>query len=58
MAEWLEGLGRITLLAGESVRSLFSRKVAWRDLLYQVYFTGVKSQSVVIITGAFTGVVA
>jgi ABC-type transporter Mla maintaining outer membrane lipid asymmetry permease subunit MlaE len=32
--------------------------VAWRDLLYQIYFTGVKSQSVVIITGAFTGVVA
>jgi phospholipid/cholesterol/gamma-HCH transport system permease protein len=57
MAEWLEGLGRIILLAKESIASLFSFKVAWRDLLYQVYFIGVKSQSVVLITGAFTGMV-
>ena len=57
IAEWLEGLGRVTLLAREAVASLFTFKVAWRDLLYQVYFTGVKSQSVVIITGAFTGMV-
>jgi phospholipid/cholesterol/gamma-HCH transport system permease protein len=57
IAEWLEGLGRLTLLAKESVASLLTFKVAWRDLLYQVYFTGVKSQSVVLITGAFTGMV-
>jgi phospholipid/cholesterol/gamma-HCH transport system permease protein len=57
ITEWLEGLGRITLLAKESVASLFTFKVAWRDLIYQVYFTGVKSQSVVLITGAFTGMV-
>ena len=57
MAEWLEGLGRITLLAKESVASLLTFKVAWRDLLYQIYFVGVKSQSVVLITGAFTGMV-
>jgi phospholipid/cholesterol/gamma-HCH transport system permease protein len=57
IAEWLEGLGRITLLAREAFASLFTVKVAWRDLLYQIYFTGVKSQSVVLITGAFTGMV-
>ncbi len=57
LAEGLEGLGRLTLLAKESVASLFTFKVAWRDLLYQVYFIGVKSQSVVLITGAFTGMV-
>src|ERR1039457_5401575 len=57
ITEWLEGLGRITLLAKESVASLLIFKDAWRDLLYQVYFTGVKSQSVVLITGAFTGMV-
>jgi phospholipid/cholesterol/gamma-HCH transport system permease protein len=57
MAEWLEGLGRITLLAKESVASLLTFKVAWRDLIYQIYFVGVKSQSVVLITGAFTGMV-
>ena len=57
VAEWLEGLGKLTLLTKETFASLFTFKVAWRDLLYQVYFTGVKSQSVVLITGAFTGMV-
>ena len=57
LAEWIEGLGRLALLVKDSVASLFTFKVAWRDLLYQVYFVGVKSQSVVLITGAFTGMV-
>ena len=57
IAEWLVGLGRITLLAREAAGSLFRFKVVWRDFLYQVHFVGVKSQSVVLITGAFTGMV-
>jgi phospholipid/cholesterol/gamma-HCH transport system permease protein len=57
LAEGLDGLGRLTLLAKESVTSLFTFKVAWKDLIFQVYFIGVKSQSVVLITGAFTGMV-
>jgi phospholipid/cholesterol/gamma-HCH transport system permease protein len=57
IVDWLEGLGRITLLAKESIASLFALRVAWKDLVYQVYFAGVKSQSVVLITGAFTGMV-
>src|SRR5258707_1757707 len=57
IAEWLEGLGSITILVKESVASLFTFKVTWRDLLYQIYFVGVKSQSVIVITGAFTGMV-
>src|SRR5882762_614492 len=57
IAEWLDGLGRITLLAKEAITSLFTLKVAPRDLVYQMYFIGVKSQSVVLITGAFTGMV-
>jgi phospholipid/cholesterol/gamma-HCH transport system permease protein len=57
IAAGLEGLGGLTLLAKDALTSLCSLKVAWRDLLYQVYFTGVKSQSVVLITGAFTGMV-
>src|SRR6516162_2734329 len=57
IAEWLEGLGRLTLLAKDTFTSLLTFKVAWRDYLYQVYFIGVKSQSVVLITGAFTGMV-
>jgi phospholipid/cholesterol/gamma-HCH transport system permease protein len=31
--------------------------LSWRDVVRQVYFIGVKSQSVVLITGAFTGMV-
>jgi phospholipid/cholesterol/gamma-HCH transport system permease protein len=57
VAEWLEGMGRITLLAKESLVSLFTLKVSGRDLLYHIYFIGAKSQSVVLITGAFTGMV-
>jgi phospholipid/cholesterol/gamma-HCH transport system permease protein len=57
MTEWLEGLGRITLLAKECIASLLTFKVAWRDLIYQIYFVGAKSQSVVLVTGAFTGMV-
>src|SRR5437899_11801175 len=57
ISEWLEGLGGLTLLAKDTVNSLFTLKVAWRDFLYQIYFVGVKSQSVVLITGAFTGMV-
>lgn len=53
----LEGLGRISLLASESVRSLLTFKVKWADFLYQLYFIGVKSQTVVVVTGAFTGMV-
>ena len=49
VGDWIEGLGRITLLAKESVASLFRFRVAWRDLLYQVHFMGVKSQSVVLV---------
>src|SRR5438552_1338986 len=57
VSEWLQGLGRITLLGKEVLGSICSHKVSGRDLLYQLYFIGVKSQSVVVITGAFTGMV-
>src|ERR1700735_446854 len=55
--DWMEGLGRISLLAKESLQSLFMLRVTWRDYLYQLYFIGVKSQSVVLVTGAVTGMV-
>ena len=45
------------MLCKDALASLFTFKVAWRDLVYQIYFVGVKSQSVVLITGAFTGMV-
>ena len=53
----LTELGQITLLTREVIASVFTFKVVWRDLLYQIYFIGIKSQSVVLVTGAFTGMV-
>ncbi len=57
VSEWLGGLGRGTLLCREILTSLCTVKPAWRDVLYQMYFIGVKSASVVTVTGAFTGMV-
>ncbi|MGA3268191.1 MAG: ABC transporter permease [Verrucomicrobiota bacterium] len=57
LAEWLAGLGQLALLAREALASLFRFKLKWRDFLYQLYFIGVGSQTVVLITGAFTGMV-
>ncbi|MDX1953165.1 MAG: ABC transporter permease [Verrucomicrobiota bacterium] len=50
-------MGRVALLFWETANALFRHKVDWRDVSYQLYFIGVKSQSVVLITGAFTGMV-
>ena len=53
----LSELGQISFLARDIILSLLTFRVKWGDLLYQIYSIGVKSQSVVIITGAFTGMV-
>lgn len=57
IVEWLEGLGRVIMLGKDGFTSLLTLHVSWRDLIYQIYFIGFKSQSVVLITGAFTGMV-
>src|SRR5438105_14352744 len=54
---WLEGLGSVAMFGTEAERSLLSRGTGWRGLLQQIYFIGVQSQSVVLVTGAFTGMV-
>jgi|ERR1051325_7822160 phospholipid/cholesterol/gamma-HCH transport system permease protein len=54
---WVEGLGELALLGREVFQSVVTGKVNPRDFIYQLYFIGVKSQSVVFITGAFTGMV-
>jgi phospholipid/cholesterol/gamma-HCH transport system permease protein len=51
------GLGDITILARDAVVSVCTFKVTWREFIYQLYFIGIKSQMVVLITGAFTGMV-
>ena len=53
----LTGLGQICLLARDAASSLLKWRVTWSELIYQIYFIGVKSQAVVLITGAFTGMV-
>ena len=53
----LTGLGELALMAGEAVRSVRYRRPNFGDLLDQLYFVGVKSQSVVLTTGAATGMV-
>jgi phospholipid/cholesterol/gamma-HCH transport system permease protein len=50
-------LGQMSFLFSESVRALFRRALNFKDLIYQLYHIGVMSQSVVLITGAFTGMV-
>ncbi len=57
ITDWLDGLGRVALLARETVGSLGSQRPSGPDLFYQLYFIGLKSASVVLITGAFTGMV-
>ncbi len=51
------GLGEITMLARDAVFSIFTFRITWREFIYQLYFIGIKSQTVVLITGAFTGMV-
>ena len=53
----LMGLGQITVLAKETLVSCLRFKLNRRDLLFQIYSIGVKSQSVTLVTGAFTGMV-
>ena len=50
-------LGELALLTREILRAIFTGNLSMRDFTYQLYFIGVKSQSVVFITGAFTGMV-
>lgn len=53
----LRGLGQVAFFALEILRSIATQKVRWKDLIYHLHFIGVKSQSVVLVTGAFTGMV-
>ena len=57
VGDWLVGLGRLAVMTRDTLASCLTFKASRRDLLYQVYFIGIKSQAVVLITGAFTGMV-
>ena len=53
----IQEVGQYAVLVWETLRSLVRERKHWAEILYQIYFIGVKSQSVVLITGAFTGMV-
>ena len=57
MSGFVEGMGRVALLAGEVLRSLFTIRINWAELVRQMHFIGYKSQFVVLTTGASTGMV-
>jgi phospholipid/cholesterol/gamma-HCH transport system permease protein len=57
MLDWLAGLGGFALFVREVCLAIFTRRRCRSTLVYQLYFIGVKSQAVVLITGAFTGMV-
>ena len=53
----LDTLGALAQLLGEAVQSLRHQRPSWQDFVAQLYQVGVKSQSVVLTTGAATGMV-
>jgi phospholipid/cholesterol/gamma-HCH transport system permease protein len=50
-------LGELVVLLAETVRSIIAHKIRWRLLMHQIVEIGLRSQLVVVITGAFTGAV-
>jgi phospholipid/cholesterol/gamma-HCH transport system permease protein len=55
--EQLEELGAMLLLLGEMLRTALTCRPRWRETVEQMYRMGWQSQAVVLITGAFTGMV-
>ena len=54
---FLTYMGEVLVLAGDTFASIVSQKIRWRLFLNQIVEIGLRSQSVVVITGAFTGAV-
>jgi len=57
VADQVEGLGRFGVFAGQMFRWLVTDATRWRLLRPQLYQVGVRSLPVVVITGAFVGMV-
>ena len=54
---FLSYMGEVVVLAGDTFASIVTQKIRWRLFLNQIVEIGLRSQSVVVITGAFTGAV-
>ena len=50
-------VGELVVLAAETFGSVFTQKIRWRLFMHQIVEIGLRSQLVVMITGAFTGAV-
>src|SRR5436189_4185788 len=50
-------VGEVVVLASETIASAVTHKIRWKLFLYQIVEIGLRSQLVVVITGAFTGAV-
>src|SRR3979490_494360 len=57
LLRFVQYLGGVVFLAGDTFRSIFTHKLRWKLFLNQVVEIGLLSQLVVVITGAFTGAV-
>ena len=57
LTQFVLELGRLTLLTGETLRSLVTVRPQLKEVVRQLHFIGVKSLTVVVITGAFAGMV-
>jgi phospholipid/cholesterol/gamma-HCH transport system permease protein len=53
----IDYLGEVVLLAVDSIKSFVTQGIRWRETINQVHSIGVKSLSVVLLTGAFIGMV-
>src|SRR2546430_5210611 len=53
----LAQLGALVVLLGDIIRTTFTRRPRWAETIAQTYKIGWQSQAVVLITGAFTGMV-
>ena len=50
-------LGRFGVFLGQAVVWIFIPPFKWRQLLQRIHFIGVRSLSIILLTGAFTGMV-
>ena len=53
----IRSTGEICFLLAQIVHTLFTRPLRWRQFLRQMYFTGLRSQTIILVTGGFSGAV-
>jgi len=49
--------GRMVIFLGSALSSIFLPPLKWRRMIARIHFIGAKSLSVIVLTGAFTGMV-